>query len=75
MSSAFNKILVVHGCRTAQEVESIIELNDATPATIALMNGKLHIGLTQSDLQYLAKSTSPVKASRRDLAWVLSKVS
>ncbi len=56
-------------------MESIIEQNDVTPATIALMNGHLHIGMTQSDLQYLAKCTSPVKASRRDLAWVLSKVS
>ncbi|XP_033640201.1 pseudouridine-metabolizing bifunctional protein C1861.05-like [Asterias rubens] len=76
---ALESTIITHGMpypdnlRTAQEVESIIELNDATPATIALMNGKLHIGLTQSDLQYLAKSTSPVKASRRDLAWVLSK--
>lgn len=44
------------------------------PATVGLLNGKLHVGLSEEDLATMATSEAAVKASRRDLGWVLSKV-
>ncbi|XP_022103567.1 pseudouridine-metabolizing bifunctional protein C1861.05-like isoform X2 [Acanthaster planci] len=62
-----------HNLRMAQEVESIVAQNGVTPATIALMNGKLLIGLRQTELQHLTECSGPIKASRRDIAWGLSQ--
>lgn len=59
--------------KTAIEVEQIIRNQGVIPATIALMNGKIHIGLSKTDMQHLAESKSVLKASRRDLAYVLTK--
>ncbi|KAJ3208888.1 hypothetical protein HDU67_006490 [Dinochytrium kinnereticum] len=64
---------------TAKEVEDIIRGQGSIPATIALLDGFVHVGLTSDDLRRLAESNQPgsmeiaVKASRRDLALVLSK--
>ncbi|KAJ3076778.1 hypothetical protein HDU98_000078 [Podochytrium sp. JEL0797] len=58
---------------TASAVESIIRSTGATPATIALLNGHVHIGLSSAELDRLGQSTDAVKASRRDLGVVLSK--
>lgn len=59
---------------TAHSVETIIRSGQITPATIAILGGKIHIGLTQSQLAEIAdpgfKST---KVSRRDLAPVLAQ--
>jgi len=58
---------------TAQSVESILRSKQITPATIALIGGKIHIGLTDSILASISDpSFSSVKVSRRDLAPVLS---
>lgn len=51
-------------------------MQNAIPATIAILNGKIKVGLTENELHSLAKSTNSiptVKTSRRDLAYVLSK--
>lgn len=59
---------------TAQEVESVIRFHKATPATIAIISGKVHIGLSPSDLETIAQAgTSCVKCSRRNLPYVTSK--
>lgn len=61
---------------TAQSVESILRQNGAVPATIALLNGHIHIGLSPLQLEQLAEPSNlvnAVKASRRDLGAVLSK--
>ncbi|RUR19327.1 pseudouridine-5'-phosphate glycosidase [Legionella sp. km535] len=58
---------------TAYEVEDIIRNHGAIPATIALYQGKIHIGLTKKIMEHLAESTDVMKASRRDIAYVLSK--
>ena len=61
--------------RTARSVIEIIRRNGVVPATIAVLNGKLHIGLTRSELEYISKmGKSAIKTSRRDLSAVLSKV-
>lgn len=58
---------------TALEVEHIIREEGATPATIALYQGKIHIGLTKAIMEHLAESKEVIKASRRDIAYTLSR--
>ncbi len=56
----------------AKKVEQIIREQGAVPATIAIMDGKIKIGLTDEDLETLAKSKDAVKVSRRDMASVIA---
>lgn len=58
---------------TAIEVENLLRSQLVTPATIALHSGKIHIGLNHDLMEHLAESNNIVKASRRDLAYVLSR--
>ena len=58
---------------TAYQVEQLIREHGAIPATIALYQGKIHIGTTPSIMQELASQENILKASRRDLAYVLSQ--
>ncbi|XP_050352416.1 uncharacterized protein LOC126774828 [Nymphalis io] len=75
---ALESTIITHGMpypknlETALEVEDIIRRQGATPATIAILQGQLTIGLTRDQLQYLAKAKGVIKASRRDLAPVLA---
>ncbi|MBL7479410.1 pseudouridine-5'-phosphate glycosidase [Legionella bononiensis] len=76
---ALESTIISHGMphpenlNTAYEVEDIIRNHGAIPATIALYQGKIHIGLTKKIMEHLAESTEVMKASRRDIAYVLSK--
>jgi pseudouridylate synthase len=56
----------------ANKVESIIRNEGAVPATIAILNGEIRIGLEPQDLEFLAKAKDVVKVSRRDLAAVVA---
>jgi pseudouridine-5'-phosphate glycosidase len=57
----------------AREVEAVIEQNGATPATIAVMGGKVRIGLEDEQLLTLAEAgLSAKKCSRRDLAMAVA---
>ncbi|HBP26250.1 MAG TPA: pseudouridine-5-phosphate glycosidase [Acholeplasmatales bacterium] len=56
----------------AKKVEQIIRDEGAIPATIAIIGGKIKIGLTDEDLETIAKSKNVVKVSRRDLASVIA---
>lgn len=58
---------------TALEVEETVRRNGAVPATIAIINGKIRIGLGKDEIEFLARSSDVRKASRRDLALVLSR--
>nr|XP_018909220.1 PREDICTED: pseudouridine-metabolizing bifunctional protein C1861.05 [Bemisia tabaci]XP_018909221.1 PREDICTED: pseudouridine-metabolizing bifunctional protein C1861.05 [Bemisia tabaci] len=63
-----------HNLKTAKEVEEIVRSQGAIPATIAILGGTLKVGLSDEDLNYLAKPDTPViKSSRRDFPYVLSK--
>ena len=60
---------------TARSVEAILREQDVTPATIALIDGRVHVGLSDAQLERLADTASPeskVKVSRRDLAPALA---
>lgn len=47
----------------------------ATPATVGVIDGEVRVGLSSEELDQLARCTSSLKVSRRDLPYVLSKVS
>lgn len=77
---ALESTIISHGMpypqnvETALEVEKIVRENGAIPATIAIINGKLKVGLTKEEIDYLGKKgTSIPKVSRRDIAPILSK--
>ncbi len=52
----------------AKKTEQIIRDHGAVPATIAIMNGQIKVGLTDEDLEVLATADDVAKVSRRDLA-------
>ncbi|MGO1527368.1 MAG: pseudouridine-5'-phosphate glycosidase [Senegalia sp. (in: firmicutes)] len=58
---------------TARKVEEIVRENGSIPATIAILDGKIKVGLTDEELEYLGKAKNVVKASRRDLPFILAK--
>jgi pseudouridylate synthase len=58
---------------TALEVEEIIKQNGAVPATIAIMNGKCCVGLSQADIELFGKEKEVWKVSLRDMPYVISK--
>ena len=76
---ALESTIISHGMpypenvKMAKKVEAIIRNEGAVPATIAIMNGKIKIGLTDEDLEMLAKSNDVAKVSRRDLATIIAK--
>jgi pseudouridine-5'-phosphate glycosidase len=54
----------------ALEVEEIVRSEGATPATIAIIDGQIHVGLEKSELDRVANDENFTKASIRDLATV-----
>ncbi|XP_013887823.1 pseudouridine-metabolizing bifunctional protein C1861.05 [Austrofundulus limnaeus] len=62
-----------HNLRTAKEVEEIVRAEGAIPATIAVIDGEICVGLSLDELSHLAKSKNLLKVSRRDLPYVISK--
>ncbi|XP_057692634.1 uncharacterized protein zgc:136858 [Corythoichthys intestinalis] len=62
-----------HNLSTAREVEAIVMAQDATPATVGVIKGRVHIGLSAEELDFLARCDNSVKISRRDLPYVVSQ--
>ena len=75
---ALESTIISHGMpfpknvEMALHTESIIRNEGAIPATIAIMNGKIKIGLTDEDLNTLATAKNVTKVSRRDFAGVIA---
>jgi pseudouridine-5'-phosphate glycosidase len=71
---ALESTIISHGLprprnyEVAVEVEQIVRENGATPATIALIDGVIHVGLETDQLGRIANDDNVVKASTRDLA-------
>lgn len=55
-----------HNLTLARELEQEVRAQGALPATIGLLQGCVHIGLNEEELQTLAHSPAPRKISRRD---------
>ncbi|KAJ8245592.1 hypothetical protein GJAV_G00272400 [Gymnothorax javanicus] len=62
-----------HNLRTAQEVEAIVKSHGAVPATVGVLEGRVHVGLSHEQLHFLSQSPTSLKVSRRDLPYVVSK--
>lgn len=75
---ALESTIISHGMpypqnvQTAREVEAIIRAQGAVPATIAVLGGKIRIGLTDAELELLGRSPEALKVSRRDLPFVIA---
>jgi pseudouridylate synthase len=76
---ALESTIISHGMpypqnvQTAREVEQVIRDAGAVPATIAIIGGRICIGLNEEQLELLGTSTDAMKVSRRDLAYVLAQ--
>jgi pseudouridine-5'-phosphate glycosidase len=57
----------------ARSVEAIIRTEGAVPATIAVIDGTLHIGLEAGELEQLARTPDAMKLSRADLAFAIAE--
>lgn len=57
----------------AHDVEDVVRKNGAVPATIAVMNGRLKVGLNDDDLAVLCHGETVAKVSRRDLPVILAR--
>lgn len=80
---ALESTIITHGMpyptnlSTARRVEDQVRLQGAVPATIALLDGKIHVGCDEAQLKRLAESAQvkgqAFKTGRRDLAGVLAR--
>ena len=77
---ALESTIISHGMpypknmETALQVEAVVREEGAVPATIALMDGKIKVGLEKNEIQFLAKKgRNVIKTSRRDIPYVLSR--
>ncbi len=77
---ALESTIIAHGMpypknvETALSVEQIVRKTGAIPATIALIDGRLKVGLTESEIDLIGREGQKVtKCSRRDLPFILQQ--
>jgi pseudouridylate synthase len=76
---ALESTVITHGLprptnlNMALEMEKVVRENGATPATIAVIDGVVRIGLNEGELKHLANEENPRKISRRDFATAILK--
>ena len=76
---ALESSIISHGMpypeniETALMVEDTVRANNAIPATIAIIKGRLKVGLTKKEIEFLATNDEVRKISRRDLAIAVSQ--
>ena len=76
---ALESTVLTHGLprpqnlKLARDMEQAVRGNEAAPATIAFLDGRLHIGLTDADLDRLANEREVYKVGPRDFATVISR--
>lgn len=77
---ALESTIISHGMpypknvQTAKAVEQTIRDNGAVPATIAIIKGRLKVGLSDDELEYFGKKgTAIAKVSRRDIPMIVAK--
>lgn len=76
---ALESTLITHGfpspdnIKIAREIEAVVREQGAVPATIAVLAGKITVGLTPAQLDELASTQNVRKCSRRDLPLVVAR--
>lgn len=75
---ALESTIISHGMpypqnvKTALRVEETVRQNGAIPATIAIIGGRLKIGVTAAELEHLGRAADIIKTSRRDIPFVVA---
>jgi pseudouridylate synthase len=75
---ALESTIITHGMpypdnvATARAVEAVVRENGAVPATIAVLDGAIHVGLDEARLERLARAADVMKLSRADLAFAVA---
>lgn len=75
---ALESTIISHGMpypknvETALSVEKIIREKGCTPATTAIIKGRIKVGLSEEDLEFMAKDKSVLKCSTRDFAHIVA---
>ncbi len=76
---ALESTVIAHGLpyptnlETARQMEATVRQHDAIPATIAVLDGQMCVGLTDAELEHLATAKAIRKVSRRDLPVVVAR--
>lgn len=76
---ALESTIISHGMpypdnvKTAYEVEQVVRENGAIPATIGIIDGIPVVGMSKDEIEQFGKKEGVLKASRRDLPYILSK--
>ena len=76
---ALESTIIAHGMpypqnmETALAVEEIVQQKGAIPATIAILNGKMKVGLTRDEIEFIATDPNILKAGDRDIPFILAK--
>lgn len=76
---ALESTIISHGMpypdnvKMALEVEKVIRDQGAIPATIAIIDGMIKVGLSKDEIEYLAKAKDVYKVGKRDFGYVLSQ--
>lgn len=76
---ALESTVITHGLPTPQNMELALAMEEkvrgegAVPATVALLDGQIRVGIGKAELERLANTKDPVKVSRRDFAKVIVK--
>ncbi len=61
-----------HNVKTARRVEAVVRGRGAVPATIAVLKGRIKIGLTSDEMDWLGQASGVLKLSRADLAHAIT---
>jgi len=75
---ALESTLITHGLpqptnfETAEAMEEKVRGEGSVPATICMLSGKFHIGLSEKQLRQLAAIDDPIKISRKDIAYAMA---
>jgi len=75
---ALESTIITHGMphpqnvATAREVEAVVRENGAVPATIAIIEGRIKIGLSDAELDWLGTAKDVMKLSRADLPYAVA---
>ena len=76
---ALESTVITHGLpipqnmELARDMEAKVRAQGAVPATVALLDGKIRVGINDEELEKLANAKNPVKVSRRDFAKAIVK--
>ncbi len=75
---ALESTIITHGMphpqnvATAREVEAVVLENGAVPATIAIIEGRIKVGLSDAELDWLGTAKDVMKLSRADLPYAVA---